>query len=272
MRREVTIFISILAAPPITARAQGQPEVIAEPPAAQQWPAPPEPSESIAAPLEELAPADDQARLEKWLVYLSRSAKRARISSGASGLVGSSVGMALGIWAYLQDPPDNELTRGAGLVALAGSGVFMSLGIFQLAAKSEPEKMLARWRTATEGELTLRELTRFEGELRHYADMQKRAVRLGRWTNFGMALTGALILGLTPAADLSPDGATVGYVTGGVALGAGLMGFAFSFVGQSEPDYWNAYLKGKGPPSPSRWSASPQVGRTFAGIRLVGRF
>jgi hypothetical protein len=269
----IAMFVFIAALTTSEAQAQAQTEMTSEAPGTDRSDEPSSGSEAAGVPgAEELAPLDDQAHLDKWLVYLSRNAKRARLTTGASSLVGSGIVMGLGIWAYLQDVPDNELTKGAGLVALAGSGVFMSLGIFQLAKKSELEKTLERWRTAKAGELTSKELARFEGELRQYSESAERAVRIGRWTNFGMALTGALVVGLTPAADLSSDGATVGYVTGGAALGVGLLGFALSFVGQSDPGYWSSYLQGKSPPSPSRWSASPQVGRTFAGLGVRGRF
>lgn len=254
MSRAAALLISILVTTSFAASARGQADVIDEPP-----------SEGLAA-------AEDVARLDRWLSYLSGSAKRGRITSGTTSLIASGIVMGTGIWAFLQTSPTDELTRGAGFVAVAGSGALMSVAIFQLAAKSQAEETLERWHAATAGELTLTELARFEGELRQYTETMNRGVRLMRWTDFGIALTGALILGLTPAADLSPEGARTGYVTGGVALGAGLLGFALTFVGQSKTDHWNAYLQGKDPPSSPRWSASPQVGRTFAGLRVAGRF
>lgn len=254
MTRAAALFISILGTTSFATSARGQADVIDEPPPEQP------------------AAAEDIARLEEWLSYLSGSARRGRITSGTTSLIASGIVMGTGIWAFLQNSPTDELTRGAGFVAVAGSGALMSVAIFQLATESQAERTLGRWRTATAGELTRIELARFEGELRQYTETMKREVRLVRWTDFGIALTGALILGLTPAADLSPEGARTGYVTGGVALGAGLLGFALTFVGQSKTDYWNAYLQGKDPPSSPRWSASPQVSRTFAGLRIAGRF
>lgn len=222
--------------------------------------------------VEDLAPAEDQARLGEWIEYLSATGKRGRTTSGSTSLVSSSIVMGVGIWAFLQDTPNNELTRGLGLISVAGSGLFMSLAIFELAKKSPPELMLERWDAAVQAELTREELARFEGELRHYSAGRNRVAKATRWANFGVAMTGALVLGLTPAADLSRDGASVGYVTGGVALGVGLLGFAFSFMDRSDLDYWNAYLRGKRPPTSRTWSASPEVGRNFAGARIRARF
>lgn len=272
MQKMALVFISLLASLGFAALARAQTELIYEPPLAEP-PAEASPSrEPIIVGGEELAPLDRQDHLERWLEYLSRNVKRGRVTSGATVLVAGGLTMGFGIGAFLQDRPDNELTKGAGLLTVAASGVFMAFGICQLAIKSEPEEMLHRWRRAAAGQMTRQELSRFEGELRQYSQAAKRTLRAGRWTNFGMALTGALILGITPAADLSSDGSTIGYVTGGAALGAGLLGFAFSFVGQSGTDYWGAYVSGKRPPSRSRWSAAPEVGRTFAGLRVQGHF
>lgn len=272
---------SCLAIVFLASTALGQDTVIAEPPVIEPsdeaaelsgGALPEETTEPADEPTDDLAPLEDQARLGAWFAHLSRNARSARLTSGASNLVGSGLVMGLGIWAYLQDPPENELAKGAGLVALGGSGVFMSLAIFQLATQSPPEKTLERWTAARHAGLTPKELSRFEGELRQYSESVERIVRLGRWSNFGMAMTGALILGLTPAADLSRDGRSIGYTTGGVAAGVGLLGFALSFIGQSDSNYWNAYLKGQPPPKSSKWSASPELGRTFAGARITGRF
>ena len=131
---------------------------------------------------------------------------------------------------------------------------------------------MERWQRSTQSKLTLRELGRFEGEFRNTSDAAHRELTMARWTSFGMALTGGLILGLTPAANLSTDAATIGYVTGGVALGVGVLGFAFSFRGTVEEEHWNAYLRGQGPPKSVKWSASPAVGRKFVGAQVVGQF
>jgi hypothetical protein len=225
----------------------------------------------VARDMEPLAPAEDVARLDKWLDHLSGTARRNRITSGATTLVLSGLILGTGIPAFLRSDPADELTRGAGFVAVAGSGVLMAAGIVQLAVKSPSESTLERWGAATEGELTLRELARFEGELRQYSESTRRAVRVLRWTYLGLALTGGLILGLTPAADLSTDGATTGYVTGGAMLGVGLLGFGLTFARPSRVDYWEAYRQGKSP-KPTRWSASPRAGRHVAGLAITGLF
>jgi hypothetical protein len=245
-------------------------DVVSEPPSVTPE-TPPALTLEVTGP-EPLAPDADQARLGSWLEYLADSGRRSRMSDGSYSLFGSAAMMGIGIWAFVKAPPNTELNKGIGLLAISGAGIFMSVGIFQLAMKSEAERRLGRWQEATSSKLTLRELRRFEGEFRSYSAGAERELLMARWTNFGMALTGALILGLTPAASLSRDAETIGYVTGGVALGIGLVGFGFSFRGTPETEHWNSYIQGQSPPKSTKWSASPAVGRKFVGAQIVGQF
>ena len=229
----------------------------------------PDAENSVSEPL---ASTEDQARLGMWIEYVASEARSNRLTSGASLLVGSAIGIGFGIPLYIQRNPRNELNKGIGISLIAFSGAMLAAGATQLATKSIPEKRLDHWKKVTKSPLTLRELARFEGELRTYGDIMRRNVLVSRWMNFGMGLTGILILGLTPAAHLSRDAATIGYVVGGVMAGLGFLGFGFSFRRDAAPDYWNAYLQGQRPPARTRWSVAPSTGYTYAGARVVCAF
>jgi len=227
----------------------------------------------VKAP-EPLAPDPSQQLLDLWLDYAADAARRERLNSGANQLVGSAILLGIGIWAYVHTNPTNELVKGIGLSAVGASGVFLSVGIFRLAKKSTAELRFESWRQARGPSLTLRELGRYEGELRAFSREAELALKLSRWSNFALMLTGGLILGLTPAADLTRDGRTIGYVVGGVSAGLGLLGFGLSFIGSAKADYWKLYENGQAPPTGGgrRWGATPSVGRNYVGARLFGSF
>lgn len=81
---------------------------------------------------------------------------------------------------------------------------------------------------------------------------------------------GALILGLTPASNLADK--STGYIVGGVVAGIGLLGFAVSYVGSPQAEYWKAYQAGQAPPKSRKWVASPAVSRTFVGAQVGTTF
>ena len=85
-------------------------------------------------------------------------------------------------------------------------------------------------------------------------------------------MSGALLLGLTPAANLSRDASTAGYVVGGILAGLGFFNFGMSFRKSADPDYWNQYLRGGRPPTSTHWGLAPAIGRNFAGAQIFGRF
>jgi|GEM_PF-1779839 len=265
--------IVVILSVPISATHAQEIEILTEPPP------PTESSPQAVAPAATLslqlggplASQADQDHLDEWLGYVASAARGRRLMQGSNMLVAGSIVMGIGIPLYIRSP-GTELDQGLGLAAVATSGVFMAAGIVQLAIKSTAEKRLERWNASKGSGLTLRELARFEGELRDYGPSAQRARLTERWTSFAMALTGGLILGLTPAADLSRDGRTIGYAGGGIFLGVGLFDFGMSFRKNAVPDYWEQYLAGRRPPAQMRWSASPAVGRQFAGANIAARF
>jgi len=214
--------------------------------------------------------AEELSHLDLWMEYLGKSARRGRLMNGSMVLAAGSLVTAIGVSFYVSTPL-TELDKGLGLAFVGIGGIYTAMGIARLAKKSAGEALRAEWRAAKHRTLTLRELGRFEGELRGYSRLLRRASNLGRWTSFGMGMTGVLILGITPAANLSTDAATTGYVLGGILAGAGLLSFSFTFVKSANVDYWASYQKGRPPPGRT-WSAAPSFGRSYAGLRVVGRF
>ncbi|MEM7136535.1 MAG: hypothetical protein AAF500_08150 [Myxococcota bacterium] len=220
-----------------------------------------------AAPL---ATEYQRAHLGAWLEYSAAAAGRQRRSSGANGLVAGSIALGIGIGLYVSS--SNAFDKGIGITLIATSSVYWSVAMFQLVRKSAAERRLVRWNQVNGASLTLQELGRFEGELRAQSEAADRARRLQRWGNFGLAMGGALMLGLTPVADLSDDSQRTAYIVGGVTVGVGLVAFGFSFLKSPESNYWKAYQAGVAPPRSVRWSAAPSVGRKFVGARLSATF
>ena len=221
---------------------------------------------------EVLAPQRDRERLGAWLEYVSEEARGRRRLVGISQTVFGSVALTTAIVFYSSSAAPSALEKNVLAGLMAASGLNTTLGIVALAKKSDPELRFERWLAADTPRLTLRELARFEGELRNDAKRASRAVLATRWTSLGLAVTGGLILGLTPVADFADDSRALGYVAGGVGLGVGLLGFALSFGGSPEIDYWNAYQKGKGPPAARKVRAAATLAEGFAGARIVGSF
>ena len=222
---------------------------------------------------EHLASEDQQALLGEWMEHTASVGRRNRLYGGANNLIASSITMGIGIALFVTNP-NTELSKGLGLAMVGTSGVFMSLGIFQLAKESQAELRLERWRRAASSRLTLQELGRFEGELRAQSVTKDRDAKMGRWSSFGLAMTGALILGLTPAANLSSDASTASYIVGGVMAGFGLFGFGLSFTGGGDNPY-EAYMRGQRPLQYGRRATvrvAPAAGRRFVGAQVIGRF
>ncbi len=81
---------------------------------------------------------------------------------------------------------------------------------------------------------------------------------------------GALMLGLTPVSNLEDKG--TGYIVGGVTAGFGLLGFAFSFIGSPQAEYWKAYQAGQAAPKSRKRGVSPALSRTFVGAQFEATF
>ena len=226
----------------------------------------------FAVPPEGVVSEHEQERLGAWIEYTSNQARDQRRLLGTSLTVLGPVAMTAGILLYVSSaaPSGVERTLGAGLI-MAG-GLNTSLGIVGLAKRTDAELLFERWLTANKSRLTLQQFGRFEGELRSASERARRAVLVGRWTSLGLALTGGVVLALTPVADFGGGSRATGYAIGGMALGVGLLGFTVSFGRSDEIENWIAYQQGRQPPVARTWKASPMVGRGIVGAQLTGRF
>ena len=199
----------------------------------------------LSAPSEQLASEYDQERLGAWLEHTSNQARGQRRFLGTSLTVLGPIAMTAGILIYATSAAPSGVERALGAGLIVAGGLNTSLGIVGLAKKSDGELLFERWLAVNKSRLTLRELGQFEGEFRSAAMRARRAVLVGRWTSLGLALTGGLVLGLTPLADFGGGSRSTGYASGGIALGVGLLGFAVSFGAPDETENWNAYQQGK---------------------------
>jgi len=213
----------------------------------------------------------ERAHLRGWLEYAAGAERRQRRSAGVNNVLAGAVLMGAGVGLYVSKSSSlGDADKGLGLALIGGSSLFLAVGIFQLARKSDGETRLKRWSEVDNESLTIRELGRYEGELRAQSEAAARALRLQRWGNFGLFMGGALMLGLTPVSNLEDKG--TGYIVGGFTAGFGLLGFAFSFIGSPQAEYWKAYQAGQAAPKSRKWGASPAVSRTFVGAQVGATF
>lgn len=210
--------------------------------------------------------------LEAWLAYSSDEAKRARRIAGGTSIVFAAALIGAGAALYVDSTPRTELDQGAGLVTLALGGAFLTGGIAALAIRSSAEKRYDSWDRAVEEGVSATEFARYEGELRATLRSGSALRRASRWSNLGIAVSGILILAVTPAANLSSDGRRVGYIVGGVLAGAGALGFGLSFI--KTADLWQRYENGDPPTGKSRgWLyATPTFNQHGGGVAVAGRF
>ncbi|MGB8332170.1 MAG: hypothetical protein WCE62_18750 [Polyangiales bacterium] len=176
---------------------------------------------------------------------------------GWSRITAGTALVGLGIWRLVgKNEDDNEFQRGLGIMFLSLGGTNLGEGIAIIARGVQEEDRYRRWRSANERGLGVRELARFEGELRAMAHVRKRERKLQRGLGLGRALAGALLLSLVPVPSLNKASRQAAYIPGSVFVGTGLLQFGLSYRTSSSERAWEEYeakvgLKGAWLPKPS---------------------
>ena len=139
-------------------------------------------------------------------------------------------------------------------------------GIAIIARGVQEEDRYRRWRSANERGVGVRELARFEGELRAMAHVRKRERKLQRGLGLGRALAGALLLSLVPVPSLNKASRQAAYIPGSVFVATGFLQFGLSYRTSSSEraseEEYEAKVGLKG-----AWLPKPRFGKgTITGV------
>ena len=232
--------------------------------------------ESAAEPVQADGGVSEESFLDE---QLREAGTEARAFRWAPATVSTSVGVTavtLGIVRLVQDPADNQVVRGAGLMWLSIGAVSLTTGLLLFLRKAPEEDVLRRWdRARASGEpLSEYELGSFAGELRSAAEFRRRERSLLRWSSLAGASAGVLSLALIPAANnLTSASQRNIIIIGSIFTAVGLLNFSLSFQKTGAELAWEAYEGSTYYRRRSvQASVAPMAYRQGGGVMLSGRF
>ena len=218
----------------------------------------------------------EEELLDRLLEDASNDTRAFRSVAGGFSVASGVSLSTLGIVRLVQDPGDNRVLRGLGLMWLGTGAASLTTGLILLTRRSPEERMLRRWRARRAGAVRLSEyeLGSYAGELRAAAAFRKRERNLVRWSALAGAGAGGLALALIPAAsDLTDSSRRNIIIVGSIFFGIGLMNFGLSFRASGSEEAWKEY---QGSTLSSRrgvkMSFTPTVLERGGGMGLVGLF
>ena len=197
------------------------------------------------------------------------------VSAGFSMTSGIAL-LTLGTIRLVQDPADNQIERGVGLMWLGIGAAGLTTGLLLVSRKSPEERIWKRWRARQRAGAGLSpyELGTFAGELRAAAAFRERERRLVRWTALAGAGAGALSLSLLPATSNLTDASRRNiFIVGGIFIGVGLMNFGLSFRRSGPEKAWESYRYAASSGAPRvQATLAPAAFQGGGGLSLVGIF
>ncbi|MEM9729262.1 MAG: hypothetical protein AAF997_11795 [Myxococcota bacterium] len=221
-------------------------------------------------------PSAQEAALAEALQTAAADTKGFRFTTAGISLATGTALLSLGTVRLIQDPANNQIERGVGLMWLGVGAAGITTGLLLLLRKSPEEQTLRRWneRRASGEPLSQYELGSFAGELRAAAAFRARERRLVRWTALAGAGAGTLALSLIPAMDnLTNASRRNVFIVGSIFVGVGFLNFGLSFRKSGPEKAWEEYELGITSPEPRvQTSLSPIVAEGGAGLALSGTF
>jgi len=254
--------------------ARGEPPVTPPPPAVGM----PDPGAGSVLDAPPTAPdpyLDANARLlQELLVRSSEETIREQKFAAAAGITGGMILLGLGAWRLIENEPQNQFTRGLGVMFTTLGASDLTTGVFAATRVPHEKRRLDRWQKMLGDGLSEVELARMEGELLAASETRNGERMLVRWNGLTHALAGVIVLGFAPIPDNSQSDRVSGYVIGAVFIGTGMAAFGLSFRPTPSEKAWNEYEQKRKPSSGSQVSLrmSPAVSRTSIGVGLSGTF
>lgn len=230
----------------------------------------------------EVPPAPDLERDHLRLgIVLEDQAREERAGETFAGVSLIGVGaleLGAGLWLAFDDGTFSSLDslRWTAVALSVPLGVVSLVsGIASFAQNSVRGDRLRRWRLASEGRLSARQLGRFEGELRSDAETARVLRGFEAAASFGVAGGGGALMLVTALSNADEVGQAYGYGVGAASLAAGLLsGLLALFVESDAEETWRDYLEGERPDTSEGvdLSVSPVVSEDGFGLSLQGTF
>ncbi|MBW2461342.1 MAG: hypothetical protein JRH11_06820 [Deltaproteobacteria bacterium] len=217
----------------------------------------------------------DVVRLDAWLASFDGMSRTLRYIAAPLGVVAGGLLAGLGVW-YITDDSlvvgSREATVGLG-AAMIGLGVMSTaMGIYNFIVSTYPEQNYERFQLARGEGLSVRDLGRFEGELRAMAEISRTQRMLSIVAGFSMAVGGGIAVGLSATVDRD-DPRTIGMITGSALAIMGVLLGALSFIPTPYEQAWEKYEQGLGPDDTAPTAqVTPLVGPNVAGVSVAGSF
>jgi hypothetical protein len=208
------------------------------------------------------------------LEYASKREGSACTSGAIWGLVEATVILSGGaLVAFTGETSRNATERPilTGLLLGIGASLFAS-SLRSFGCNSTDVRRYERWQKSPS--VDGRTLARFESELVTEAEFARMSRVSSGVANIGMAVGGALLVGLTPLAKLDGDAATMSYAFGGGLALVGTLGAIFALSGESLNErVYRVYQSAEPIEQASlRWYLLPVLTPHGGGAGLVGRF
>jgi hypothetical protein len=195
--------------------------------------------------------------------------------AAAAGITGGSVLIGLASWRLIESEPQNQYTRGLGVMFMTLGMADLTTGVYAATRIPHEQRRLDRWHKARKEGITELELARFEGELQSASETRAGERLLVRWNGLTHALAGVLVLALTPIPDsMTGTDRISGYVIGGIFVFTGFGAFGGSFRGTPSEKAWRDYNKRKMPPPGNElsWHLGPSISKDGFGLSMSGAF
>ena len=173
-----------------------------------------------------------------------------------------------------EDQPQNQFTRGLGVMFMTLGAVDLATGIFAATRVPHEKRRLERWEKVREDGITELELARTEGELLSSAETREGERLLVRWNGLTHALAGVLVLAFAPLPNNSQTDRVSAWIIGGLFIGTGMSAFGLSFRPTPSEAAWKEYQANKvsGSGQQVSWRMSPSISRHGFGLGLSGTF
>lgn len=242
-------------------------------PAAGDETVPPPPP--MVSTREAFAAEVDVVRLDAWLASFDGMSRTLRYIAAPLSVVAGGLLAGLGVW-YIADDSlvigSREATVGLG-AGMVGLGVMSTaIGIYNFVVSTYPEQTYERFQLARGEGLSVRDLGRFEGELRAMAELSRTQRMLSIVAGFSMAVGGGVAAGLSATVDRE-DPRTIGIITGSTLAIVGVLLGALSFIPSPYEQAWEKYDEGLGPDDRAPTAqVTPLVGPNVAGVSVAGSF
>ena len=213
--------------------------------------------------------------LDEVLERSTQETLRQQKFAAAAGVTGGATLLGLGTWRLVQNNPQNQYSRGLGLMFMAFGMTNLTTGVFAVSHVTHERRRLDRWKRARKDGITDVELAHFEGELQAARETRQGGRLLARWIGLTHALAGVLVLAFTPVPDnTSASDRAAGYTIGSMFTATGTVAFATSFRPTPSEKAWQEYSKRKIaiPGHELSWSIAPAISKQAVGLSVSGAF